>query len=194
MNMHGALPSTHRHDGFHNRLPSPRACERFSDLPVISTSRRVQYAMGYIALGLIDQASDELEAVAFEDRFAPEVMAARLDLHTAAGHWDIVANFARRLLDLDKSDTCAWVALGCAVRRLESIEAARDLLASIADAEGATCATIQYNLACYLCLTGDIDGAKSRLAKACALNARFKEAGLDDPDLQRLWSHIAEMK
>lgn len=160
---------------------------------MISTARRIEYALGYLKLGLLDQASDELEAVDFADRFTPEVMAARLDLHIAAKHWDIVANYARRLIDLDQDDVGAWIALGCAVRRTESVAAARDLLLKIEPIYGGTHAVIHFNLACYHCILGDIEAAKESLAKACRMNPRFKAAALDDPDLEGMWAQIAEL-
>lgn len=46
-----------------------------------ATCRRVKYAKGYVALGLLNEASDELEAIDFGDRFLPEVVSTRIDLH-----------------------------------------------------------------------------------------------------------------
>ncbi len=157
---------------------------------MISTAQRVKYASGYVALGLLDHASDELEAVDFRDRFSIDVMTARLELHMAAEQWDIVANFARRLVDLDPDDVDAWIALGCAVRRTEGLPAARDVLLKIEPVHGDKRAVIHFNLACYNCLLGDITTAKDHLTKACQMDARFKAMALDDPDLESMWVQI----
>lgn len=42
---------------------------------MILTSRRLQYARGYIELGMVNEASDELEAIDWDDRTKPEVLA-----------------------------------------------------------------------------------------------------------------------
>jgi hypothetical protein len=44
---------------------------------VIPSTRHLQYARGYIALGMVDQASDKLEAIGWDDRMKPEVLAMR---------------------------------------------------------------------------------------------------------------------
>jgi Flp pilus assembly protein TadD len=143
---------------------------------------------------MIDAASDELESVDFADRFLPAVIEARINLHMAAGHWDVVGNFARKVLLTDETNLNAWIALGCAVRRTESVTAARDLLLSIEPKLGKDNAIIHYNLACYLCLLGNIAGAKERLATACKMDGNFRAAALDDPDLKAMWDDIATMK
>ena len=40
---------------------------------MISTARRIEHATGYIAFGLLVEASDELEAIEGPDRLSPEV-------------------------------------------------------------------------------------------------------------------------
>ncbi|MCR6654656.1 MAG: hypothetical protein NVV63_02345 [Opitutus sp.] len=141
---------------------------------------------------MLNQASDEMEAISFEDRQSVEVMSARLDLHAAAGHWDIVESFARTILKQDSNHVQAWVSLGCAVRRTTSVEAARDALLAAECALKEEHAIIHYNLACYYCLLGDHETAKMRLGLACRKDSSFKAAALDDPDLKPMWDHMAK--
>ena len=42
---------------------------------MIPTTRHLQYARGYIGLGMDAEASDELEAIDWDDRMKPEVLA-----------------------------------------------------------------------------------------------------------------------
>jgi hypothetical protein len=44
----------------------------------------LQYACGFIDLGMVNEASDELEAVDWDDRMKPEVLAMRGILELAA--------------------------------------------------------------------------------------------------------------
>lgn len=165
-----------------------------SPLPdMIPTSRRVEYALGYLGLGLHAQAADELAAVGREDCFAPEVMGARVELHLAMKQWKRVVGDARRLLELDQNNVAAWIALGCALRRTESVGAARDLLLRSERLHGAKHAVIHYNLACYTCLLGDLQAAKAHLAKACTMDSEFKTAARDDPDLRAIAAFVREV-
>jgi hypothetical protein len=47
---------------------------------MIPTTRRFQFARGYIELGMVNEASDELEAIDWDDRLDPEALAVRVDL------------------------------------------------------------------------------------------------------------------
>jgi Flp pilus assembly protein TadD len=150
---------------------------------VITTVRRVQYAIGYIQLRLFAEAAEELDAISPADLDRPEVLAARVELFREAGEWSQVVPFARRLLERDASDVGAWVSLGCAVRRVESVSAARDTLLVAEERLGPGHAIIHYNLACYHCLLGEGAEARRRLAEACRLDAEYAKLAQEDPDL-----------
>lgn len=153
---------------------------------MIPTHRRIEYAMGYLALGMLRDAEKELSAVAPADRELPAMLSARIALHQEVDDWSAVENLARRLIELEGEDPGAWISLGCAVRRTKSIEAARDLLLAVEPRFGSTCATLHYNLACYHCLLGERTEAAVRLATACRMDANFKSAARSDPDLESM--------
>ena len=50
---------------------------------MIPTTRHLSYARGYIALGMVNEASDELEAIDWDDRMKFEVLAMRGRLQLA---------------------------------------------------------------------------------------------------------------
>lgn len=160
----------------------------------VSTQRRVQYALGYIGLGLINEASDELEAVDFGDRFSTEVIAARVELHMAAKHWDIVVNFAATLTERTPEDVRGWISQAFALRELDRVAEAKDVLLRALPLHGEKAALVHYNLACYECLLGNVAAAKERLATASRMDAHWKETALDDPDLKSMWDQIAAME
>lgn len=161
---------------------------------MIPTARRVQYAYGYLGLGLLAEAAHELDAVTEADQFAPEVMAARVDLFMAAHEWGRVVEYARRLLELDQNNVAAWISLGCAVRRVENVAAAKQVLLEAERLHGGQHAVIHYNLACYTCLLGEMTAAKAYLTCACRMDANFKAAALKDPDLAALADFVRELK
>lgn len=161
---------------------------------MIPTSHRVEYASGYTELGLLREAADELDAICFEDRFTSEVMSARVELHLAAKQWDTVVDYASLLTSKEPGDAQGWTAWAYALRELQRVEEARDVLLEADLIHGSTESLISYNLACYYCLLGDLKKAKARLATAFTMDASNKETALEDPDLVPLRKYIATLK
>ena len=159
---------------------------------MISTATRVQYATGYIALGLLDQAETELAAIPSEDRELPDVLAANAELAMAAKRWTDVVRFARRLSEVAPSDVQGWVWWAYALREMQQIREARSVLLQIEAAHGDDHAVVPYNLACYYCLLGEIETARRYFSKACKMDPSFKESAATDPDLAGLRADIAK--
>ena len=63
----------------------------------VPTRRRIEFAQGYIELGMVNEASDELEAIDWDDRMTPEVLAVRVDLYSAAKNWELMRDIAMHL-------------------------------------------------------------------------------------------------
>ena len=57
---------------------------------VISTARHLHYARCYIGLGMVNEASDELEAIGWDDHMKPKVLAMLVDLYHAAKNWELM--------------------------------------------------------------------------------------------------------
>ena len=159
---------------------------------MISTATRVQYATGYIALGLLDQAEAELAAIPSEDRELPDVLAAQAGLAMAAKRWTDVVGLARRLTEVEPADVQGWVWWAYALREMQQIREARSVLLQVEAIHGDDHAVVSYNLACYYCLLGEIDTARRYLSKACKMDPSFKESLATDPDLEGLRADIAK--
>lgn len=140
---------------------------------------------------MLNDAADELERVAFEDRLVPEVVGVRLELAMAAKHWDIAAGVGRELARSRPANEQAWISWAFALRELNRIEEARDVLLEAEPLHGATCALLHYNLACYFCLLGDLATARERLARSCKMEKKLKADALEDRDLEALWTTLA---
>jgi Tfp pilus assembly protein PilF len=154
-----------------------------------ATKRRVEHASGYFALGLLREASDELEAIEGPDRLSPEVMAVRCDLYMAAKNWDLLLAVARELTRSRPADEKGWIHTGIALRKMNRVAEARAVLLEAEPMHGA-CALLHYNLGCYHCLLGEMDEARERVRRACRMDADFKKAALDDPDLKAIWGDV----
>jgi Flp pilus assembly protein TadD len=153
---------------------------------VIPIQRRVQYALAYTVLNLLEEAADELETIPVAERATAEVVTAYVELHMAARHWEVVTRVARELTELAPAEERGWIAWAYALRELQRVEEARAVLLQVEPQLGKTSALLHYNLACYECLLGNRAEAKRRLATACRMEKAFKEDAQHDPDLAAL--------
>ena len=155
-----------------------------------ATARHVRYAQGYIGLGLLNEASDELEAIEEAERFLPEVLAAKLELHWEAKHWETLVSVARELVSLDPAQERGWIGWAFALRELGRVAEAKAVLFEAEPRHGATSAVLHYNLGCYHCLLGEMSEARSRLKRAFRMHPPFQTEAGEDPDLAALWSEL----
>lgn len=159
----------------------------------IPTARRVSYAHGYIELGLVAPAAEELDCVVAEDRRSVPVLLARVELHLADGNWAALVDAARTVARDDPAQERAWIGWAYGQRRLTALPDARAVLIEGETHHGATSALLHYNLACYDCQLGDLPGARARLHRAFQLAREFRVLALADPDLVTLRLEIAAM-
>jgi hypothetical protein len=163
-----------------------------SKLP-LATRRRIEYCQGYLLLGLHAEAEAEIAGIARDDREAPEVLETEMTLRYGAEQWDQLFGLARHFTVIHPEREQGWISLACALRRLEGVVPAKAILLQADPRFGRTSATLNYNLACYYCLLGELGEARGRLARAFELSRGFRQEARRDPDLQRLWSEIEAM-
>ncbi len=157
----------------------------------ISTAKRVSYALGYVELGLLTEAFEELEAVASKDRSSIPVMLAHMAIHMAAKDWALLVTVAKAAAKANPALEQAWISWAYGQRRFTSVADARAVLHEAESHHGKSSALIHYNLACYECQLGEPDKALARLRQACAIGGpEFKLLALDDPDLQPMRSRV----
>jgi len=90
---------------------------------------------------------------------------------------------AKALAEAEPAEEHGWISWAYALRELERVKEAQEVLLRAEVLHGKSCAVLHYNLACYACLLGDKVDAKRRLATAVALDAEFKRSATEDPDL-----------
>ena len=153
------------------------------------------YALGYLGLGLVKEAADELETIEGTDRLSIPVMLARIELYMEAKDWELLVAAAKGVARADPTRERAWIGWAYGLRCLEQVAEARTVLLEADLLHGKTCALLHYNLACYECLLGDTAATMTRLRRACKIGGKqFKTMALDDTDLKPMWGQIAEMK
>ncbi len=158
----------------------------------IPWERRVQYAGGFLQLGMSAEAEEELSLVEPKDRERPEILAAFCDLYSLTKDWRAMADTGRALAGACANDPHGWISWAFALRELQQVEAARDVLLE-AESCHRTCGVLHYNLACYHSLLGDLEEAKRRFRAALEIDRSWKDAGLEDSDLTALHGFIGTL-
>jgi hypothetical protein len=151
------------------------------------TPRRLRYASGYIELNLLNEASDELEAIASRtDSRRPCLPSdSNCTWRRSIGMRSSASRVV--LADSTPENERGWICWAYALRELHRIEEARDVLLLAEPLHGKTSAILHFNLGCYYCLLGNLDTARERVRRSCQMQEAFKKDALEDPDLETLW-------
>ena len=118
------------------------------------------------------EADTELDEIDPFNRAAPEVLALRIAIYRGLEKWELMQELANRLAEFQPDDIHWTISLAYATRRIDSIQAAKEILMN-AEPKFPKDAAIKYNLACYFCQTGDLQNAKNYLKKACKNTCLF---------------------
>jgi predicted Zn-dependent protease len=151
----------------------------------------LQRCDGFLDLKMLDKARVEIEQIDAAHHQSDPFIEAGLRLAMAENRWNDAAQFARTLSERQPDNPVFRVQLAYAVRRGESIEAARDILLD-AKKRFPKAAVIPFNLACYECQLGHTDAAMTFLEKAFKLDAHFREQAFDDDDLKPVWDRLGQ--
>jgi tetratricopeptide (TPR) repeat protein len=134
-------------------------------------------------------AHEEIEQIEPGMRTLSEVLALRVAIFQALEKWELMEIVAKALCQ-DRPDQPQWpLSLAYATRRAQSLEKALPILIQAAMVFPDD-ATVRFNLACYQAQLGHLDPARGRLSEAIALDPRFRELALADPDLAPLHAEL----
>jgi Flp pilus assembly protein TadD len=147
--------------------------------------RRLLHARGYIGLGLLGDAENELVLAERSGAERDAVSAVRMLLLHEREDWPAVRALAQSLIARGDADAGAWISCAYATRRTESLAAAEAVLLE-AERLFPEEPTIQFNLGCYACQRGDLTTARARVDRAIAIEPSFRNAAATDPDLAPL--------
>lgn len=152
-------------------------------------SKRLNAAIGYLGLGMAEEAWAELEAIDARHRGILEVLKIRLEVCRALSSWELMAEIAASLHKSEPDDPGHPIDLAFAIRRVRGedeaaavLERARQLFPQEP--------LLPYNLACYRAVQGRVTEAKQLLAEAFTLDESLRLTSLDDPDLVGVWDSM----
>ena len=146
-------------------------------------------AVGYVELGMFQEANDQLENIDPFNRAAPEVLAVRIAVYHGLKKWELMQEIAKRLAEFQPDDIQWTISLAYATRRADSIQAAKEILLN-AESKFPKEPIIKYNLACYCCQLGESEKAKNYLKKAFEIDSTWILRALEDEDLRPLWDSL----
>jgi thioredoxin-like negative regulator of GroEL len=147
----------------------------------------LQSFVGYVELGMYEDAGNELDRLPLEMQQHPTVQLARLDLLVEMKRWREGAALGESLCVLWPQELEFWFKTAFCQHELKRTVEARQTLLN-APAHIRKSAVFYYNLACYETQLGELLEGKRLLEKACEMDKRFRRDSLRDPDLQPLWT------
>jgi Flp pilus assembly protein TadD len=157
--------------------------------PSPETAGRLREAAGYLELGMLGDSAQTLESVASHERDHPDVLLGWCETLAAQARWPAVCDRARELTRSAPQVSAGWFWLGYALRRADSATAAWQALRPVAGAFRDN-PVVDYNFACYACLDGHLDDAKSSLARVFQRDPGWRDIALRDEDLKALQGWI----
>ena len=167
---------------FENHFPNP--ADKF----------HVDAASGWIGLGDLNSARDELEHVSPEMRNHPAVLMVQGELLFAEENWEPLLPLTGKLLRQFPKLDFLWTHRSYALHELKRTQEAFDALLPAAG-KFPKHWLIRYNLACYCSQLGALEEAMRWLQTAIELadKKEIKAMALDDPDLKPLRKEIREL-
>ena len=146
-------------------------------------AKQVMAVQGYVELGLLVDAEAELDEI---DPKLDVAAMLRCDLFSRQSRWQEMKELAEERVRHSPQNSQWWISWAYAVRRIESVDAAREILVEARESHPDE-PIIVYNLACYASVSENYDEARELLDQAIALDAVCKEMAAKDDDLKPLF-------
>ncbi len=151
--------------------------------------RLLQPAIGYLELGMMEEANEVIDALPPEAQSEKIVLELTVHIHGATSSWERMREAAVVLTNQWPEDSQHWISLAYATRRCRSIREAEEILLEAIKLHSKE-PMIHFNLACYAAQTGELNAARQWLALAEILDSSARSMALRDPDLEPLWADL----
>ena len=149
--------------------------------------RQLNAAIGYLNLGMAQEAWGELEEIEAEDRARPEVLKVRVEVCRSLQQWEMMAEISNQLRKIESDEVLHPLNMAYAVRRFKGEAEAADIL-SLALRRYYDDALVRYNLACYWCVMGRVEEAREMVETAFKKDKSLRDLAETDEDLAGLKS------
>ena len=148
-------------------------------------------AEGWLGLGSLEDAEEEINHLSLQARFHPRVLLVRWEISARHRQWELAYALAQGLVVLAPNEPGGWVNRSISLHAMKRTpEAWFNLLP--AAKKFPKNLVVAYNLACYASQLGKFTEANQWLKKAAEMDTenRVKWMALKDPDLQPLWEYL----
>jgi Flp pilus assembly protein TadD len=147
------------------------------------TDAACQRAMGFLELGMPDDALAELDDIPPGSKGSSLVLHLRVDALFRLKQWAEAAGICMPMIEQEPGDAGWWIQAAYARRRSQSVEEAEPILRRALQHHPEH-GLIHYNLACYACVQGRHEEARSLLEIAFSQDPpTFLPMAAGDPDL-----------
>ena len=149
---------------------------------------------GWLKAGEASDALDALSGLDPQWGFHPHVLLAHWESYSRTKHWKGAYAISLALVFALPDEPIGWIYRAFALKQLGRVNEAVTALLPAAR-KFPTDWRIPYNLACYVCQSGDVAGAWNWLDRAIELgdaNA-IRCAALDDLNLKPLWEKLGAL-
>ncbi|BCX48489.1 hypothetical protein HAHE_23970 [Haloferula helveola] len=139
-------------------------------------------ALGWLELGLPEEALQELEGLTARDRMRRQALELKLVAQMKAGRWNAGADTGRLLCMREPKEPRFFIHAAYCLHETGDTVAARNWLmtgpsALIEDP------LFHYNIACYHAVLGERKQARSHLRRAFSMDASLRRRAREDDDL-----------
>ena len=150
---------------------------RYDNMKELSSiaRRHVDAAEGWVGLGSLQDAADELELISPRLRAHPDVLNVRFKIFSAAEKWDACLDVATTLARLAPDRCDSWMCFAFSLRKLGRVGDARAILLKVV-AKFAMHWVVCYELAHCCCLLKRIEEGRAWFGKAIDLVVDQAEA------------------
>lgn len=160
----------------------------------LSDQRHLDAAEGWLELGDVEEATEELEQITPPMRAHPFVLRVRWGIYAKANKHEMAAEVARGMTVILPENSWGYIHYAYSLHELKRTKEAWGVLIPVAD-KFPDIYLISYNLACYSCQLGNLKEALQWLEKAIDLAGKrdIRLMALEDLDLEPLWKDIGEI-
>lgn len=142
-------------------------------------------AEGYFELGMIDEATEELNQIPARFQSNVDVSSLRLQLLISSGNYERGEWVARGLVFKQPERAFPWLGWAFCARRAISLEAAEQIL-EMAHTVHPENGIIVFNMACYASAAGRLSDARQLFNRATELESAAKDWILQDDSLRAI--------
>ena len=151
--------------------------------------RTLRAAIGWLELGLADEALYELQTLPLEYHSERETLEVRLAAEMTHCAWNAASETARLLCLKAANEPEFFLRAAYCLHETGDTLAARNQLLQ-GPKTLFEMPVFHYNLACYLWTLGEAKRARNHLKQAITMDDSFEEAAKEDRDLMGIWDTV----